>query len=98
MSPNDSLPIKEFAELFGYSSEAVLQAIEAQRYRLEKHQAYFSFPQLAVRLQCSIPQIYKLLRSENIKVVNVGSGSKRRKALVSAADVARLEKSRVEKI
>jgi hypothetical protein len=98
MSPNDSLPIKEFASLFGFPPEAVVAAVEAQRYRVTKSQAYYSIPQLAARLQCSVPQVYKLLRSDNAKVINVGEGSKRKKLLVPADVVARFEKSRTEKM
>jgi hypothetical protein len=98
MSPNDCLPIKEFASLFGFPPEAVVAAVEAQRYRVAKSQAYYSIPQLAARLQCSVPQVYKLLRSDNAKVINVGEGSKRKKILVPAEVVARLEKARMEKM
>lgn len=98
MSPNESLPIKEFASLFGFDVAHVIQAVEAQRYRLEKHQAYFTIPQLAARLQCSVPACYKLLRSENAKVVNTGSGEKRKRILIDAATVTRIEKSRSEKM
>jgi hypothetical protein len=98
ISPNDSLPIKEFASLFGFEPAHVVQAVEAQRYRLEKHQAFFTIPQLASRLQCSVPAVYKLLRSENAKIVNTGSGEKRKRILVDAATVARIEKSRTEKM
>jgi len=98
ISPNDSLPIKEFASLFGFPPEAVAAAVEAQRYRVVKAQAFYSIPQLADRLQCSVPAVYKLLRSENAKVVNTGSGQKRKRILVDAATVNRIEKSRTEKM
>lgn len=98
MSPNDSLKIQDFASLFGFTPESVVAAVEAQRYRLAKSQAYFSIPQLAARLQCSVPAVYKLLRSENAKVVNTGSGQKRKRILVDAATVNRIEKSRTEKM
>jgi|HubBroStandDraft_4_1064222.scaffolds.fasta_scaffold668247_1 predicted DNA-binding protein YlxM (UPF0122 family) len=98
MSPNDSLPIKEFAELFGYSSEAVLQAIEAQRYRLEKRQAYYSISQLASRWDCSKPAVYAALKSEQAKIINMGSGEKRRRILVPASVVEKIEKARTEKM
>lgn len=98
ISPNDSLPIKEFASLFGFPPDAVVAAVEAQRYRVAKAQAFYSIPQLADRLQCSVPQVYKILRSDNAKVLNVGEGSIRKKILVDAATVARIEKSRTEKM
>jgi len=98
MSPNDTLKIQDFADLFGFPADAVIKAVEAQRYRVAKAQAFYSIPQLADRLQCSVPQIYKLLRSDNAKVLNVGEGSKRKKLLVPADVVARLEKARMEKM
>jgi hypothetical protein len=98
ISPNDLLPIKEFASLFGFPPEAVAAAVDAQRYRVAKSQAFYSIPQLAERLQCSVPQVYKILRSDNAKVVNAGGGSKRKKILVPAEVVARLEKARTEKM
>jgi len=98
ITSKDSLPITEFASLFGFPPEAVVAAVEAQRYRVAKSQAYYSIPQLAARLQCSVPQVYKLLRSDNAKVINVGEGSKRKKLLVPADVVNRLEKSRTEKM
>jgi hypothetical protein len=96
MSPTDSIKIQDFADLFGFKAEHVIAAVEAQRYRTAKAQAYYSLPQLAARLQCSIPQVYKILRADNAKVINVGEGSKRKKLLVDAATVARFEKSRTE--
>jgi hypothetical protein len=98
MSPNDALKIQDFADLFGFDPAHVIQAVEAQRYRLEKHQAFFTIPQLAARLQCSVPAVYKLLRSENAKIVNMGSGEKRKRILVDAATVTRIEKARTEKM
>jgi hypothetical protein len=98
MSPNDSIKIQDFADLFGFPASAVVAAVEAQRYRLAKSQSHFSIPQLSVRWSVSIPQVYKLLRADSVKIVNVGGGSTRKKILVLAADVARLEKSRTEKM
>jgi hypothetical protein len=98
ISPNDSLPIKEFATLFGLPADAVATAVEAQRYRIARAQAFFSIPQLAERLQCSVPQVYKLLRNDNAKILNIGQGEKRKKILVPAEVVARLERARMEKM
>ena len=42
MSPNDALKIQDFADLFGFPASAVVQAIEAQRYRVAKAQAFVS--------------------------------------------------------
>jgi hypothetical protein len=98
LSSNDSLSIAEFASLFGFEPTHVIAAVEAQRYRLAKTQAYFTVHQLAARLQISIPAVYKLLQAESAKIVNVGSGEKRKKILVSAETVARIEKNRAERM
>jgi hypothetical protein len=97
-NPNDSLPIREFASLFGIPEDAICQAIATQRYRVEKSRAFYSIPQLSERWCVSIPQTYKLLREAEAKIVNAGQGTKRKKILVPADVVARLEKSRAEKM
>jgi hypothetical protein len=98
MSPNDSLSIKDFADLFGFSEDSIRQAVAAQRYRIAKNQAYYSIPDLAARWCVSVPQTYKLLRDASAKIVNVGEGTKRKKILIPASVVAQIEKSRTEKM
>jgi hypothetical protein len=94
ISPNDSLTVRDFAALFGFPPEAVVQAIEAQKYRSEKAQAFFTLPQLMERWQCSRAQVYAILREANVKVVDLGLGEIRAKTLVPAATVERIEKTR----
>jgi len=98
VSSNDSLSIAEFASLFGFPADAIVAAVEAQRQRRSGRQPYFSIRQLADRWVCSIPQVYKILQSSSAKIVNVGEGSKRKKVLVPADVVERLERARVEKM
>ena len=98
MSPSDSLKIQDFASLFGFTPESVVAAVEAQRYRLAKAQAFYSLPQLATRWCISVPAVYKTIRAHEAKIVNIGNGEKRKKILVDAATVARIEKSRTEKM
>jgi hypothetical protein len=98
MSPQDSLKIQDFADLFGFPASAVIQAVEAQRYRTARSQAYYSIRDLAARWECSKPAVYASLRTAQAKIVNMGSGEKRKRILVDAATVARIEKSRTERM
>ena len=98
LSPTDSLSIKDFASLFGFPPEAVVQAIEAQKYRTEKAQAFFTIPQLKDRWQCSRAQVYVILRESNVRVVDIGQGEKRSKVLVPADTVGRIERARLWKM
>jgi hypothetical protein len=98
LSSQDSLSIAEFASLFGFESAHVIAAVEAQRQRRSGRQPYFSIRQLADRWVCSVPQVYKILQTSAAKIVNVGEGSKRKKVLVPADVVERLERARVEKM
>ena len=98
VSATDSLPIAEFASLFGFPAETVIRAIEAQRQRRSDRQAYFTIPQLAERWSCSRAQVYAILRASAAKVLDIGEGSKRSKTLVPVDVVERLEKSRTEKM
>ena len=98
VSATDSLPIAEFASLFGFPAEVVIRAIEAQRQRRSDRQAYFTIPQLAERWSCSRAQVYAILRVSAVKVLDIGEGSKRSKTLVPADAVERLEKARTEKM
>ena len=79
LSPNDSLRIQDFADLFGFPASAVVAAVEQQRYGVEKSRAFFTIPDLAARWCVSVPQIYKLMREAEAKIVNVGQGNKRKK-------------------
>jgi hypothetical protein len=98
MSPQDSLSIGEFASLFGFPADAIVAAVEPQRQRHSGRQPYCSIRQLADRWVCSVPQVYKILQSSAAKIVNVGEGSKRKKVLVPADVVERLERARAEKM
>lgn len=98
VSATDSLPIGEFASLFGFPADAVIQAVETQRQRRSDRQAYFTIPQLASRWVCSRAQVYAILRASAAKVLDIGEGNKRSKTLVPADVVERLEKSRMEKM
>jgi hypothetical protein len=96
--PTDLIPITEFAALFGFEPEAVARAIETQKYRVEKFQAFYTLPQLTQRWHCSRAQVYSILREAQVRVLDVGTGNVRSKTLVPAETVERIEKSRMGKM
>jgi hypothetical protein len=96
--PTDLIPITEFATLFGFEPEAVARAIETQKYRVEKVQAFYTLPQLRQRWHCSRAQVYAILREAQVRVLDVGTGKVRSKTLVPADTVERIEKSRMGKM
>ena len=96
--PTDLIPITEFAKLFGFEPEAVAQAIETQKYRVEKFQAFYTIPQLRQRWHVSRAQVYAILREAQVRVLDVGRGEKRSKTLVPAETVERIEKKRTGKM
>jgi hypothetical protein len=98
LAPTDSLTIQDFATLFGFEPDAVARAIEAQKYRTEKKQAFYTIPQLTDRWHCSRAQVYAVLREANVKVVDIGQGAERAKTLVPVETVERIEKTRLGKM
>jgi hypothetical protein len=96
--PTDLLSVSEFASLFGFPASVVAEVVEAQRQRRSDNQAYFSVSQLADRWTCSRAQVYAVLRASAAKVLDIGEGKKRKKILVSAEVVARIEKARIERM
>jgi hypothetical protein len=94
----DSLPIAEFASLFGFPVESVVTAVETQRQRAVARQVFFTIPQLRDRWQVSRAQVYALLRESNVRVVDVGQGKKRSKTLVPVETVERIERLRTGKM
>ena len=98
VSPNDSLPISEFAALFGFPVDVIASAVEAQRYRVAKSQAFFSIPQLSERWSCSRATVYNILRENEVRVVDfTGSGKSKGKKLVPNDAVNRIEKNSTRK-
>jgi hypothetical protein len=96
--PTDLIPITEFAKLFGFEPDAIVHAIETQKYRVEKFQAFYTLPQLKERWHVSRAQVYSILREAQVRVLDVGRGKTRSKTLVSAETVERIEKSRMGKM
>jgi hypothetical protein len=99
ISPNDSLSIADFASLFGFEASAVAQAVEAQKYRAEKAQAFFSIPQLATRWDSSRAHVYDILRENNVRILDfTGKGKAKGKKLVPREVVERIERTRMRKL
>jgi hypothetical protein len=95
----DSLiSFQELANLFGFSIEAVVAAVDTQRQRASARQAFFTISQLKDRWQCSRAHVYGVLRASGMKVLDIGQGKERSKTRVPAETVARIEKARMEKI
>jgi hypothetical protein len=95
---SDSLPIAEFAALFGFPVEAVVTAVETQRQRASARQAFYTIAQLTDRWHCSRAQVYSVLREANVRVVDIGQGAKRSKTLVPVETVERIERLRTGKM
>jgi len=94
----DLLSVSEFASLFGFPDSAVAEAIEAQRQRRSESQSFFTIPQLADRWVCSRAKVYAVLRASAAKILDIGEGKTRKKILVPAEVVERLEKARIVKL
>jgi hypothetical protein len=92
------LSLKEFANLFGFPVEAVVDAVETQRQRASGRQAFFTIAELKNRWNCSPAHVYAVLRASGLQVLNIGQGRERSKTLVRVETVQQIEKARMEKI
>jgi hypothetical protein len=84
MKPTDTLSIEEFARLFGFKPQALLEAIENQQRKNPK--PFFTIPDLAARWECSRGNVYNVLRKHFVKLLDVN------KRLVPAETVERIER------
>src|SRR5271169_2179239 len=99
LSPNDSVSIKDVAAVFGFEPSFVAQALDAQKYRPEKTQTYFSIPQLAERWSSSRAHVYDVLREFDVRVLDLTSkGKAKGKKLIPREAVERIEKARMKKL
>jgi hypothetical protein len=98
LTPESSLKISEFAEIFGFPPSAVLSAIERQRLSLNR--PFYSVQALADRWDCSPGTVYNILRTHAAQTLDLDNGSKKKtsksKKVVYAASVARIEKERTD--
>jgi|BogFormECP03_OM3_1039632.scaffolds.fasta_scaffold37910_1 hypothetical protein len=93
-TPQDSLTICEFADLFGLPPTAILSAIERQRSLLNK--PFYSIQDLADRWRCSRATVYAVLAESEFKVLNLArKGKDKGKKLIPRPIVEKLEESRM---
>ncbi|MGD0544678.1 MAG: hypothetical protein ABSB65_09730 [Candidatus Acidiferrales bacterium] len=92
LTPDSSLTISEFSDLFGFPAEAVILAVENQRSKLRK--PLYTYRDLASRWGVSIGSVYNILRAHGATVVDLLPGKGRGKKVVKAATVERIEKAR----
>ena len=90
LTPHSSLKISELADLFGFSSEAIIMAIQNQQLKLRK--PFYTYRELAGRWGVSIGSVYNILRSRGAKVVDLLPGKARSKKIVRAAIVERIDR------
>jgi len=94
LKESDTLKISEFADLFGFSSSAILEAIQRNRAALKK--PFYTIPDLASRWNCSRASVYNTLRESESKLLDMTrSGRSRGKVNVPVAVVDRIEQSRM---
>jgi hypothetical protein len=95
LTPQDTLTINEFSELFGFPASAIIIAIERQRGSFAK--PYYSIQDLRDRWRCSRATVYSVLAESEFKVLDLARKDKTKgKKLVPAAVVEKIERSRMK--
>jgi hypothetical protein len=95
LTPDSSLKISEFADLFGFSPSAVLQAIQNHRERTP--QPYYSLKDCAQRWRCSRGKADAILRASRAVAIDLrtsAGNAKKSKKIYAADSIARIEKER----
>ena len=94
----DSLTIAEYAEIFGFTPAALIDAIFRNRGAIKKE--FYSITELAERWGVSRSTVYNVLRESELKVLNIASKSAamRDKWCVPAAVVGHIENRRAESL
>jgi hypothetical protein len=90
LTVESTLSISEYADLFGFSPEAVLQAVLAQNVKLRK--PFYTFQDLAARWNMTAQNVYNVMTEHEAKVSYFGKGDRRGKPQVSRDVVARIER------
>jgi hypothetical protein len=89
----DNLSIHEFAEIFGFTAAALIDAINRNRRILRD---FNSIPFLAARWSCSRAKVYDVLHETDFKLLDfVQSGKEKGKRLVPRSVVEQIERSRM---
>ena len=91
LKPTDSLTVQEFADIFGFTTKALIAAIEKQRMSLPK--PFYSFKDLAARWCCTQQNIHNILRLYGVEVLDLRvEGKSRGRKIVHRDSVVRIEK------
>jgi hypothetical protein len=90
LQEKDSLTISEFADLFGFPAQVIIDAIHTRSTKLYK--PYYTFKELALRWNCTPQHVYNVVRDDDTKVVYLGKGEKRGKPQLAREVVARIER------
>jgi len=91
LKPTDSLTVQEFADIFGFTSKALIAAIEHQHMRLPK--PFYSFKDLAARWCCTQQNIHNVLRRCGAEVLDLTmKGKSKGRKIVFRDSVERIEK------
>jgi hypothetical protein len=95
LTPQDSLTISEFADLFGFPPSAIIAAIERQRGSYNK--PFYSIEDLADRWICSRATVYAVLKETEFKVFDLAHrGKKKGPKRIPVAVVQKIEQSRMK--
>jgi predicted DNA-binding protein YlxM (UPF0122 family) len=95
LTPQDTLSISEFADLFGFTPSAMLAAIEHQRGSYTK--PFYSIEELADRWICSRATVYAVLKETEFKVFDLAHGGKKKgPKRIPVAVVQKIEQSRMK--
>ena len=97
LSPTDALRISEFAEIFGFTSDAIIEAIGRNRRAVKA--PFYSIPELAERWCCSRAKVYAILRDAGYKLLDLAiPGKDKGKRLIPASVVEQIERSRMRSL
>ena len=94
LTVDSSLKISEYADLFGFPAEAVLAAVQAQSRKALKQ--FYTVGELAERWNMSRQGANYVLRDFEAKVVNLGTGKKRRSLRIPGEVVVRIERQNTQ--
>ena len=98
LSPSSSLTITEYAEIFGFTPTAVIDAIQRNRRAIKKD--FYNITELAQRWSCSRATVYTVLEESEFKSLNVAAKtSKQRDSWrIPASAVEHIERRRSQAI
>jgi len=97
LKPTDCVSVSELADIFGFPTSVLVEAINRNRQAVKK--PFYSIPELAKRWNCSRATVYNILRETELSVLNVAQKSaKKGKWNIPASVVEHIERSRTKTI